>query len=451
MAAEDGARGRRRRVVIVGGGFGGLTAARELRRADVDVTLVNSTSHHLFQPLLYQLAGGALSSGEIAGPIRGAVKNAPNVSVLMASATGVDVENRQVMLDRGQRLPYDTLIASAGAETSYFGNDQWREVSYGLKTLNDALELRNHIYACFEEAERTDDEVERERWLTFVVIGGGPTGVELAGELAIMARHTMRGYFTRVEPSQAKIILLDAGDRVAAAFSEKLSDYVAKALGSLGVTVRERARVSAIDARGVTVLLDGAEERIEARTVVWAAGVRAVPFATALAQATGASTDRAGRVEIAPDLTIAGHPEISAIGDMTLLEGPGGKALPGLATVAIQQARHVAKAIRGGAAGASTPFKYFDKGALAVVGRGKAVCEIRGRELQGRPAFFTYLTVHMYYLSGGGAGHRVKVLIDWFGTRTGEPENQVIDGGLEGDGQLPTSSGAVAGSEGLSR
>jgi NADH dehydrogenase len=445
MAAENGAPGRRR-VVIVGGGFGGLTAARELRRADVDVTLVDPTSHHLFQPLLYQLACGGLSSGEIAVPIRAPVRGAPNVSVLMATATGVDVENRQLLLDRDHRIPYDSLIVAAGAETSYFGNDAWREVSYGLKTLPDAIDLRNHIYAAFEEAERTDDPAERERWLTFVVIGGGPTGVELAGELAIMAHHTMKGYFKRVEPSTAKVILLDAGDRVVSAFSEKLSAYVAKSLGSLGVTVREHARVTAIDAGGVSVQIDGAEERIEARTVVWAAGVRAVPFAAALAQATGASADRAGRVQIGPDLTIPGHPEISAIGDMTQVEGPDGKPLPGLATVAIQQARHVAKAIRAGGAGATAPFKYFDKGALAVVGRGKAVCEIRGREMHGRPAFFTYLTVHMYYLSGGGAGHRVKVLIDWLGTRTGEPQNQVIDAGPAGDGQLPTSPGAVAGS-----
>jgi NADH dehydrogenase len=444
MAAENGTRARRR-VVIVGGGFGGLTAARELGRADVDVTLVDPTSHHLFQPLLYQLACGGLSSGEIAVPIRAPVRRAPNVSVLMASATGVDVENRELLLDRGQRLPYDSLIVAAGAETSYFGNDQWREVSYGLKTLPDAIDLRNRIYGAFEEAERTDDAAERERWLTFVVIGGGPTGVELAGELAIMAHHTMKGYFTRAEPAAAKVILLDAGDRLVSAFSEKLSAYVAKSLGSLGVSVREHARVTAIDAGGVTVQMDGAEERIEARTVVWAAGVRAVPFAAALAQATGADSDRAGRVQIGPDLTIPGHPEISAIGDMTLVEGPGGKPLPGLATVAIQQARHVAKAIRAGGAGATTPFRYFDKGALAVVGRGKAVCEIRGRELHGRPAFFTYLTVHMYYLSGGGAGHRVKVLIDWLGTRTGEPQNQVIDGGLAGDGQLPASPEAVAG------
>jgi NADH dehydrogenase len=226
------------------------------------------------------------------------------------------------------------------------------------------------------------------------------------------------------------VILLDAGERVTAAFSERLSAKVAGYLAALGVTVREGARVTSIDAQGVTVQIDGAEERIDARTVVWAAGVQAVGFAKTLADATSAQTDRAGRVQIGADLTVPGHPEISAIGDATQVPGPEEEPLPGLATVSIQQARHVAKAIRGGAAGASTPFKYLDKGALAVVGRGKAVCEIRGRKISGRLAFFTYLTVHMYYLSGGGPGHRVKVLIDWISARVGDPQNQVIDGGL---------------------
>ena len=416
--------------MIVGGGFGGLTAARELRGADVDMTLVDPRSHHLFQPLLYQLACGGLSTGECASPIRAGVKRSSNTTVLMARATGLDAERRQLILDRGETLDYDSLIVACGAETSYFGKDEWREHTCGLKTLADAVELRNRLYSAFEQAERAEDPAERERWLTFVVIGGGATGVELAGELAIVAHDTMKGYFTRSDPARARVILLDAGERVTAAFSEKLSAKVAKYLAELGVTVRQGARVTAIDAQGVTFQLDGAEQRIDAQTVIWAAGVQAVGFAKTLAEATGAQTDRAGRVQIGADLTVPGHPEISAIGDATQVPGPGDRPLPGLATVSIQQARHVAKAIRGGAAGASTPFKYLDKGALAVVGRGKAVCEIRGHRLSGRPAFFTYLTVHMYYLSGGGPGHRLKVLIDWISARVGDPQNQVIDGGV---------------------
>jgi len=416
--------------VIVGGGFGGLTAARELRGADVDVTLVDPTSHHLFQPLLYQLACGGLSTGECASPIRAAVKRSSNTTVLMAKATGLDAERRRLTLDRGETLDYDSLIVACGAETSYFGKDEWREHTCGLKTLTDAVELRNRLYSAFEQAERAEDAAAREKWLTFVVIGGGATGVELAGELAIIAHDTMKGYFTRSDPATARVILLDASERLTAAFSEKLSAKVAKYLAELGVTVRQGARVTGIDAQGVTFQIDGAEDRIDARTVVWAAGVQAVGFAKTLAEATGATTDRAGRVQIGADLTVPGHPEISAIGDATQVAGPGDRPLPGLATVSIQQARHVAKAIRGGAAGASAPFKYLDKGALAVVGRGKAVCEIRGLELSGRAAFFTYLTVHMYYLSGGGPGHRVKVLIDWISARFGDPQNQVIDGGL---------------------
>jgi NADH:ubiquinone reductase (H+-translocating) len=418
-------------VVIVGGGFGGLTAARELRGADVDVTLVDRVSHHLFQPLLYQLACGGLSPAECASPIRAAVKRGgDNVKVLMAQATDVDVQARELVLDRGERLPYDSLLVACGAETSYFGNDSWREVSYGLKTLQEAVALRNRIYAAFEEAERCEDPQERKRWLTFVVIGGGPTGVELAGELGVVTRDTMKRYFRRIDPREARVVLLDAGERLVSSFAEKLSAYVARSLERLGVTVHSGARVSEIDARGVTFELDGKQERIESQTVVWAAGVQAVGFAGALARAAGVESDRGGRIELEPNLSLPAHPEISAIGDATSLTGGDGRPLPGLATVAIQQARHVAKGIRAGAPGASAPFRYFDKGALAVVGRGRAVCEIRGHSLSGRPAFFAYFTVHMYYLTGGGPGHRLKVLIDWLSTRVGEPQDQVIDGDL---------------------
>jgi NADH dehydrogenase len=429
MAAEGGA-GRRRRVAIVGGGFGGMAAAHALRHADVEVTLVDRMHHHLFQPLLYQVACGGLAPGECAMPIRNMLRHNANTTVLMAQATGLDAERRQLQLDRGEHLDYDSLIVACGAQSTYFGHDEWREVSCGLKTLADAEDLRNRIYGAFEEAERCEEATERAAWMTFVVIGGGPTGVELAGELAIIATYGLKRDFTRIDPREAQVILLDAGERVTAAFSERLSGKVAQELAALGVSVRERARVTSIDERGVAIEVGEKEERVAARTVIWAAGVQAADFAATLAQATGASTDRAGRVQIEPDLTLPGHREISVIGDTALLAGSAGRPLPGLATVAIQQARHVARAIHAGGQGASTPFRYFDKGALAVVGRGKAVCEIRGHELSGRLAFMTYLSVHMYYLGGGGPGSRLKVLIDWISSRVGDPQNQVIEGEL---------------------
>jgi NADH dehydrogenase len=440
---------RRRRVVIVGGGFGGLAAARELRHADVDVTLVDRVNHHLFQPLLYQVACGGLSTGECAPPIRTALRRSPNTTVLMAQATGLDAERHQLVLDDGARLDYDSLIVACGAQTSYFGNDAWREVTSGLKTLADAVDLRNRIYGAFERAERTGDEQERRELMTFVVIGGGPTGVEIAGELAIISKDTMSRDYARIHPRDTRVVLLDAGERIVAGFSERLSRKAAQELASIGVTVREGARATAIDARGVTIEVGDATERIASRTVIWAAGVQTVGFAKTLAEATGASTDRAGRVQIEPDLTVPGHREISMIGDATLLSGANDRPLPGLATVAIQQARHAAKAIRSGEASASTPFRYLDKGALAVVGRGRAVCEIRGMKLSGRPAFFTYLTVHMYYL-GGVPGRRLKVLIEWVTARLGNLQNQVIEGEL-GDIErvrASVSSGPPAGAGG---
>jgi NADH:ubiquinone reductase (H+-translocating) len=427
----------RRRVVIVGGGFGGLTAALELRGADVEVTLVDRVHHHLFQPLLYQVACGSLSSGECASPIRAALRHSSNATVLMAEAVGIDVERHQLVLDRGERLDYDSLIVACGAETSYFGKDDWREASYGMKTLSDAVELRNRIYGAFEEAERCEDPAERAQWMTFVVIGGGPTGVEIAGELSIIAAHTMKRQFTRIRPSDAKVILLDAGERVAASFDERLSRKVAEELESLGVSVHVGARVTGIDTLGVTAQVAGATERFASRTVIWAAGVQPVPFTRALAEATGAPTDRAGRIQIEENLTLPGYPEISAIGDIASLSGPGNRPLPGLATVAIQQARHAARAIGEGAPGASTPFRYLDKGTLAVVGRGKAVCEIHGLKFSGRPAFFLYLTVHMYYLSGSGQGRRLKVLLDWISARLGKPQNPVINSDLSSVERLP--------------
>jgi len=427
--SRNGATPPRRRVVIVGGGFGGFAAAHGLRKADVDVTVVDRVNHHLFQPLIYQVAAGALAPGDVAAPVRWMLRRQPNASVLMAAATDIDVERRQVALDRGERLDYDSLIMACGGTTSYFGHDEWQQVTCALKTLEDAVELRSRIFAAFEEAERASDPAKRDEWLTFVVVGGGPTGVEISGQLAILARHAMKRDFRRIDPRAARVILLDAGKRVVAAFTEPTSARAAKQLADLGVTVREHALVTDVDTSGVTVKIGETAERIPSRTVVWAAGVGTAPIAATLAHAAGAGTDRAGRIQVNQDLTVPGHPEISVIGDAASLQGTDGRPLPGLATVAIQQARHVAAGIRQGQPGASTPFKYFDKGALAVVGRGKAVCEVRGRRIYGLPAFAMYAGVHLFYLGGVG-GRRVTVFTKTLGTLAGAREDRVMEGEL---------------------
>lgn len=443
--SHDGATRHRPRVVVVGGGFGGFEVAHKLRRANVDVTIVDPHNHHLFQPLIYQVAAGALSSGQVAAPIRAMVKRQPNASVLMAAVTDIDVEGRQVVLDRGERLDYDRLIVACGGETSYFGHDDWQALTCPLKTLADAVELRRRIFSAFEEAERAADPADRDRWLTFVVVGGGPTGVEISGQLAILARDAMKHDFRRIDPRQARVILLDAGDRVVPAFSEHTSATAAKELAALGVTVREHALATAIDANGVTVRVDGQAERISTRTVIWAAGVRAAGVAGALARAAGVETDRGGRIKVDPNLAVPTHPEITVIGDAACVPGPDGRPLPGLATVAIQQARHVARGIANGNAGALTPFHYFDKGALAVVGRGRAVCEVRGRRLSGAPAFLMYLSVHLYYLGGVG-GRRLTVLSTWVMAAFGARQNRVIDGELATPGRRVPGGGAGASS-----
>ena len=439
--SHNGGPGSRRRVVIVGGGFGGLAAARRLKHAEVDVTVIDRKHHHLFQPLLYQVALGAVAPGECATPIRVSLRRNPSASVLMAEVVDFDVESKEVVLDRGERIPYDSLIVACGMETSYFGHDEWKDVSCGLKTLADAVELRNRLFGAFEEAERQTDPKARAEWLTFAVIGGGPTGVEVAGALAVLTAQSTAKDFARITPDEVRIILLDAGKRVLAPFSEALSIKAAKGLAELGVTVRQGVRATAIDSRGVTIEAGGQTERITTRTVVWAAGVQAVPIAAALARAIGLETDRAGRIPINTNLTVRGHPEISVIGDVASVAGPDGKPLPGLATVAIQQAAHVAKGIHHGQAGASTPFRYLDKGALAVIGRGRAICEIRGLKLSGWPAFATYLGVHLFYL--GSEGKRIKLLADWATTWFGMRGNEVMEGELSTVERAPPTVEAV--------
>jgi NADH dehydrogenase len=439
--SADGA--GKRRVVIIGGGFGGMEAARRLKHADVEVTVIDRHNHLLFQPLIYQVAAGALSSGEVSAPIRHMLKRQPNAETLMATVTGVDVGQRQVVLEKGERLDYDSLIVACGGETSYFGHDEWRDVTCGLKTLADAVDLRTRIFGAYEQAERASDASEQEEWLTFVVVGGGPTGVEISGQLAILARHTMQREFRRIDPRNTRVILLDAGERVVAAFTEKTSAKAAEGLVQLGVTVREHAMVTDIDSRSVTVKIGEQTERIATRTVVWAAGVRTAPIAAMVGQEAGASIDRAGHVEVNPDLTLPGHPEISVIGDAAALAGADGKPLPGLATVAIQEARHVAEGIRGGGPGASKPFKYFDKGALAVVGRGRAVCEVRGHRLSGLPAFLMYAGVHLFYLGGIG-GRRLGAGMDAIASLFGSRQSRVMASELESV-ERPAPADAAAG------
>ncbi len=429
---------RRPRVVIIGGGFGGLEAAKRLRKANVDITLIDRTNHELFQPLIYSVAAGIMSDGDVSAPIRWILRNHQNVEVLMAAVEDVDVENRIVTLDRGEHIEYDSLIVACGGTTSYFGRNEWQEVTCALKTLDDAMVLRNRIFKAFEEAERETDPAIRAEWLTFVVVGGGPTGVEISGQLAILSRHAMKRDFRRIDPAAAQVILLDAGDRVVSAFSEKTSAIAAKELSQLGVTVREHAMVTDIDADTVTAKIGDESEQIRARTVVWAAGVQTAEITRAVAKSAGVETDRGGHIAVQPDLTVPGHPEISVIGDAASVAGPEGRPLPGLATVAIQEARHVAKAIRAGQTGATTPFKYFDKGALAVVGRGKAVCEVRGHRLHGWPAFLMYCFVHLFYLSGVG-GRRVTVLITALGGVFGAREHRVIQGEL-GQAKAPAAA-----------
>ena len=417
-----GGDGRRpHRVVVVGGGFGGLQAVRGLRRGPVEVTLIDRRNFHLFQPLLYQVATGAVSAGEIASPLRGMLKRQRNARVVLGAVAGFDLEGRRVLLERlangeeGAAIDYDTLVVAAGATHAYFGHDEWRSLAPGLKSLEDAMEIRRRILAAFEAAELEPEPERRRAWLTFVVVGGGPTGVEMAGQIAEIAHDTLRRDFRRIDPAEATILLVEAGDRLLGTFPERLSASAARALERLGVTpVLDRAVVG-LDAESVTTRgTDGEPERIAARTVVWAAGVRASPLAEALGAATGSPVDGAGRVAVNPDLTLPGHPEVFALGDMVRVLDPEGQALPlpGVAPTAMQEGRYVARAIGARLKGKSSgPFRYLDKGNVATIGRLKAVADVRGIHLSGTIAWLTWLFVHLFYLVG--FQNRVLVCIRW--------------------------------------
>jgi NADH dehydrogenase len=413
------------RVVIVGGGFGGLYAARGLARADVAVTLVDRRNHHLFQPLLYQVATAALSPGDIAYPIRAILARQQNAEVILADARAIDVGAREVVLGDG-RLPYDYLILATGATHSYFGHDAWEPFAPGLKTLEDALEIRRRILLAFERAERETDLERRRALLTFVVVGAGPTGVELSGAIGEIAREVLVQDFRAIDPREARIVLVEAGPRVLAAYTEESSAKAKAQLERKGVEVRAGHPVEGIDADGVTV----GGERIRAATVLWAAGVAASPLARSL----GVPLDRAGRVLVGADLTVPGHPEIAIVGDLATVPSEIGGPLPGTSPVAIQEGRHAAKNILRAIAGQPpTPFRFFDKGTMAVIGRAAAVAEIAGFRLSGVLAWLTWCFVHIFYLIG--FRNRFVVMFEWaWAYVTGKRGARLITGRIEEPG-----------------
>jgi NADH:ubiquinone reductase (H+-translocating) len=390
-------------VVIIGGGFGGLNAARAFDDAPVQVTLIDRRNYHLFQPLLYQVATASLSPADIASPIRAILRKQENARVLLAEVTAIDLELKQVVLDN-ERLRYDYLIVAAGARHSYFGHDEWEKRAPGLKTLEDALEIRRRVLLAFEDAERSTNETERDELMTFVVVGGGPTGVELAGALGEISRYTLARDFENIDPTWAKIYLLEAGPRILPMFPEKLARKAVADLNRLGVRVRTGAMVTQIDEKGVLL----GSERIEARTVLWAAGVLASPIAKTL----GLPLDRAGRVSIKPDLTVAGHSEVFVVGDLASLAGNDGKPLPGVAQVAIQQGHWATKNIlRVLNNEPMQPFHYRDYGNMATIGRNRAIADIHGRHLSGFPAWVAWLFIHIMYLIG--FRNRLVVMLQW--------------------------------------
>jgi NADH dehydrogenase len=392
----------RRRVLILGGGFAGLHAARGLSRAPVDIWLVDRRNHHVFQPLLYQVATASLSSIEIASPLRRIFRRQRNVEVRLGDAEAVLVDARRVRFADGE-LPYDHLVIATGATHGYFGHSDWERFAPGLKTIEDALEIRRRILLAYERAENETDEAAQRAWLTFVIVGAGPTGVELAGALAEIARRTLVGDFRRIDPRRSRVVLVEGEKRVLPGFPADLSAHAQSQLERLGVEVRTGVHATAIDASGVLL---GAE-RLPARTVLWAAGVAASPLARTL----GVPLDRAGRVLVEPDLSVPGHPEIQVVGDLAAL-AQDGRPIPGVAQAAIQEGRHAARNIERALRGQpALPFRYHDPGTLATIGRRAAVAELGRLHLWGFPAWVAWLTVHLYFLVG--FRNRLIVLFEW--------------------------------------
>lgn len=405
------------RVVIVGGGFGGLHAAKALRNAPVEITLLDRRNYHLFQPLLYQVSTGGLSPGEIAQPLRSIFAKQKNVRVLMSEVEGFDTQGKTVKTAGGP-VPYDSLIVAAGAKTSYFGKEEWQDTASGLKNIDDATRLRAKIFNAFEQAEKTDDPALRRAWLTFVIVGGGPTGVELAGALGEIANDTLREDFRSIKPEESRILILDAGPRILAGFSQKLSQAAERQLIELGVRCRTNVRVMDLKADGALVRNSEGEDFVPARTILWAAGVTTSPLAAALAADLGIPLEKGGKIPVAPDCSVAGHPEIFVLGDMAhFVHGKDGskleRPLPGVCQVAMQMGDYVGELIESRLEAAATPksFEYWDKGNMAVIGRHRAVAQVGKFEFSGYFAWLLWVFIHIMYLVN--FENRLLVAIRW--------------------------------------
>lgn len=401
------------KVVILGGGFGGLNAAQKLKRTPVEVTLIDRRNFHLFQPLLYQVATGSLSPGEIAAPLRGVLSNQKNTQVMLGEAIDIDPETKKVLLRDGGEFPYDSLIVATGSETSYYGNDDWRRWAPSLKSVEEATAIRHKILFAFERAERAATEAEARAWLTFVIVGAGATGMELSGALAEIANETLKNDFRRINPREARIILMEGGPRVLTAFPDDLSRKAERLVSRLGVEVTKGVMVTHIDSDGVTYSSAGESKYLSAKTVLWAGGVTTNEFGKKLAARTRAETDRSGRIKVSPNLTVPGYPDIFIVGDLALFLNEDGKPLPGVAQVAIQGGAYAAKTIRAKLKGKKDfrPFHYFNKGDMAVIGRAAAVANIFGFHLSGWPAWLVWLFIHLMYIVEFQS--RVLVFIQW--------------------------------------
>jgi len=407
------------KVVIIGGGFGGLNAAQALKAAPVEVTLIDKRNFHLFQPLLYQIATGSLSPGEISAPLRSVLRNQKNCSVLLGEVVDIDPAAKVVVLKDGARIPYDSLIMATGSQSSYFGNDAWREWAPSLKTIEDAIAIRHKILFAFEAAERVHNQPEERReWLTFVIVGAGATGAELAGTLGEIANETLKHDFRYIRPEEAQIFLVDGSSRILPAYSEQLSRKAEKSLLKLGVRFRPNLRVTGVDADGVTFTTTGEggqpqQGHIRAKTVIWAAGVTASAATSMLAKITGAETAKGGAIKVTPGLTIPNYPNIYVVGDQAWYLDSKGKPLPGVAQVAMQEGTYAAKSIVRKVRNEEPlpPFKYFDKGSLAVIGRGRAIAHVFGVDLSGFPAWLIWLFIHLMYIVEFQS--RILVFIQW--------------------------------------